>query len=308
MKPEDIVILELSSFQLMGMRVSPNISVITNMFPDHLNVHSSYEEYQNAKKEIYKHQNNEDILVLNDDNEITNKFKNEILKENPAKNIKLFSSLKELSNGYIYDRKDNFIKFIKDGKEEKILYKDDVKLRGIHNYENICAALAATDTLVSREKQVQAIKEFNGVEHRLEFVRELDGVKYYNDSIGTSPASTIAGLNSFDENIILLAGGSDKGLDYTEIGKKISEKVGTLILTGPTGPIIEKATLNAIAENENSVNIIRCNDLEEAVKKAQKVAKTGDVVLLSPASASFDTFKNFMERGEKFKELVNKLN
>ena len=308
MKPEDIVILELSSFQLMGMRVSPNISVITNMFPDHLNVHSSYEEYQNAKKEIYKHQNNEDILVLNDDNEITNKFKNEILKENPAKNIKLFSSLKELSNGYIYDRKDNFIKFIKDGKEEKILYKDDVKLRGIHNYENICAALAATDTLVSREKQVQAIKEFNGVEHRLEFVRELDGVKYYNDSIGTSPASTIAGLNSFDENIILLAGGSDKGLDYTEIGKKISEKVGTLILTGPTGPIIEKATLNAIAENENSVNIIHCNDLEEAVKKAQKVAKTGDVVLLSPASASFDTFKNFMERGEKFKELVNKLN
>lgn len=308
MKPEDIVILELSSFQLMGMRVSPNISVITNMFPDHLNVHSSYEEYQNAKKEIYKHQNNEDILVLNDDNEITNKFKNEILKENPAKNIKLFSSLKELSNGYIYDRKDNFIKFIKDGKEEKILYKDDVKLRGIHNYENICAALAATDTLVSREKQVQAIKEFNGVEHRLEFVRELDGVKYYNDSIGTSPASTIAGLNSFDENIILLAGGSDKGLDYTEIGKKISEKVGTLILTGPTAPIIEKATLNAIAENENSVNIIHCNDLEEAVKKAQKVAKTGDVVLLSPASASFDAFKNFMERGEKFKELVNKLN
>lgn len=308
MKPEDIVILELSSFQLMGMRVSPNISVITNMFPDHLNVHSSYEEYQNAKKEIYKHQNNEDILVLNDDNEITNKFKNEILKENPAKNIKLFSSLKELSNGYIYDRKDNFIKFIKDGKEEKILYKDDVKLRGIHNYENICAAFAATDTLVSREKQVQAIKEFNGVEHRLEFVRELDGVKYYNDSIGTSPASTIAGLNSFDENIILLAGGSDKGLDYTEIGKKISEKVGTLILTGPTAPIIEKATLNAIAENGNSVNIIHCNDLEEAVKKAQKVAKTGDVVLLSPASASFDAFKNFMERGEKFKELVNKLN
>ncbi len=308
MKPEDIVILELSSFQLMGMKVSPNISVITNMFPDHLNVHSSYEEYQNAKKEIYKHQNNEDILVLNDDNEITNKFKNEILKENPAKNIKLFSSLKELSNGYIYDRKDNFIKFIKDGKEEKILYKDDIKLRGIHNYENICAALAATDVLVSRERQVQAIKEFNGVEHRLEFVRELDGVKYYNDSIGTSPASTIAGLNSFDENIILLAGGSDKGLDYTEIGKKISEKVGTLILTGPTAPIIEKATLNAIAENGNSVNIIHCNDLEEAVKKAQRVAKIGDVVLLSPASASFDAFKNFMERGKKFKELVNKLN
>lgn len=306
MKPEDLVILELSSFQLMGMKESPDISVVTNMFPDHLNIHSSYEEYQNAKKEIYMHQNEDGIVVLNDDNEITKKFENEILEANPNKNIKLFSSLKKLENGYFYDREDGFIKFAQGGNIQNIIYKDDIKLRGVHNYENICAALSATDTLAKKEDQLKAITEFTGVEHRLEFVRKLDGVKYYNDSIGTSPASTIAGLNSFDENIVLLAGGSDKGLDYTEIGKKIAEKVGTLILTGPTAPIIEKATLDAKTEN-NNIKIIHCENLEEAVKTARKNAKSGDVVLLSPASASFDAFKNFMERGEKFKEFVNNL-
>lgn len=306
MKPEDLVILELSSFQLMGMKESPDISVVTNMFPDHLNIHSSYEEYQNAKKEIYMHQNEDGIVVLNDDNEITKKFENEILEANPNKNIKLFSSLKKLENGYFYDREDGFIKFAQGGNIQNVIYKDDIKLRGVHNYENICAALSATDTLAKKEDQLKAITEFTGVEHRLEFVRKLDGVKYYNDSIGTSPASTIAGLNSFDENIVLLAGGSDKGLDYTEIGKKIAEKVGTLILTGPTAPIIEKATLDAKTEN-NNIKIIHCENLEEAVKTARKNAKSGDVVLLSPASASFDAFKNFMERGEKFKEFVNNL-
>ena len=306
MKPEDLVILELSSFQLMGMKESPDISVVTNMFPDHLNIHSSYEEYQNAKKEIYMHQNEDGIVVLNDDNEITKKFENEILEANPNKNIKLFSSLKKLENGYFYDREDGFIKFAQGGNIQNVIYKDDIKLRGVHNYENICAALSATDTLAKKEDQLKAITEFTGVEHRLEFVRKLDGVKYYNDSIGTSPASTIAGLNSFDENIVLLAGGSDKGLDYTEIGKKIAEKVGTLILTWPTAPIIEKATLDAKTEN-NNIKIIHCENLEEAVKTARKNAKSGDVVLLSPASASFDAFKNFMERGEKFKEFVNNL-
>ena len=306
MKPEDLVILELSSFQLMGMKESPDISVVTNMFPDHLNIHSSYEEYQNAKKEIYMHQNEDGIVVLNDDNEITKKFENEILETNPNKNIKLFSSLKKLENGYFYDREDGFIKFAQGGNIQNVIYKDDIKLRGVHNYENICAALSATDTLAKKEDQLKAITEFTGVEHRLEFVRKLDGVKYYNDSIGTSPASTIAGLNSFDENIVLLAGGSDKGLDYTEIGKKIAEKVGTLILTGPTAPIIEKAALDAKTEN-NNIKIIHCENLEEAVNTARKNAKSGDVVLLSPASASFDAFKNFMERGEKFKEFVNNL-
>ena len=229
MKPEDIVILELSSFQLMGMTVSPNIAVVTNIFPDHLNVHKSYEEYQDAKKSIYRNQTEEGIVILNKDNEITEKFADEV----KGKTI-FFSSTKKLKNGYVYDREDGFIKKCTNGKCEKILNKNDIKLRGIHNYENICAALAATETVASKEAQIEAVKNFKGVEHRLEFVREIDGVKYYNDSIGTSPASTIAGLNAFDENIILLAGGSDKGLDYKEIGEVIAKKVGTLILTGPT--------------------------------------------------------------------------
>ena len=168
-------------------------------------------------------------------------------------------------------------------------------------------ANTATETIASRENQIEAISEFTGVEHRLEFVKEIDGVKYYNDSIGTSPASTIAGLNAFDENIILLAGGSDKGLDYTEIGEKIAEKVGTLILTGPTAEKIQQATQNALEKLNKHVEIIHCKDLQEAVKTAKEVAKAGDIVLLSPASASFDAFKNFAERGNKFKEYVFEL-
>ena len=301
MKPEDIVILELSSFQLMGMTVSPNIAVVTNIFPDHLNVHKSYEEYQDAKKSIFRNQTEEGIVILNKDNEITEKFADEV----KGKTI-FFSSTKKLKNGYVYDREDGFIKKCTDGKCEKILNKNDIKLRGVHNYENICSALAATETVASKEAQIEAVKNFKGVEHRLEFVREIDGVKYYNDSIGTSPASTIAGLNAFDENIILLAGGSDKGLDYKEIGEVIAKKVGTLILTGPTAQKIEEATKQALSE-EKSIKIIHTNNLEESVKVAKEKAKEGDIVLLSPASASFDAFKNFEERGNYFKTLVNNL-
>lgn len=301
MKPEDIVILELSSFQLMGMTVSPNIAVVTNIFPDHLNVHKSYEEYQDAKKSIFRNQIEEGIVILNKDNEITEKFADEV----KGKTI-FFSSTKKLKNGYVYHREDGFIKKCTDGKCEKILNKNDIKLRGIHNYENICAALAATETVASKEAQIEAVKNFKGVEHRLEFVREIDGVKYYNDSIGTSPASTIAGLNAFDENIILLAGGSDKGLDYKEIGEVIAKKVGTLILTGPTAQKIEEATKQALSEEKN-IEIIHTNNLEESVKVAKEKAKEGDIVLLSPASASFDAFKNFEERGKYFKTLVNNL-
>ena len=301
MKPEDIVILELSSFQLMGMTVSPNIAVVTNVFPDHLNVHKSYEEYQDAKKSIFRNQTEEGIVILNKDNEITEKFADEV----KGKTI-FFSSTKKLKNGYVYDREDGFIKKCTDGKCEKILNKNDIKLRGVHNYENICSALAATETVASKEAQIEAVKNFKGVEHRLEFVREIDGVKYYNDSIGTSPASTIAGLNAFDENIILLAGGSDKGLDYKEIGEVIAKKVGTLILTGPTAQKIEEATKQALSE-EKSIEIIHTNNLEESVKVAKEKAKEGDIVLLSPASASFDAFKNFEERGNYYKTLVNNL-
>ena len=198
-EPDDIIVLELSSFQLMDMDVSPEISIVTNIYPDHLNVHKSYEEYQDAKKNIFKYQTENGLLILNKDNDITYSFS----KEANGKVI-LFSSKEKLENGYIYDRDDETIKIWKDGIRRHILKRTDIKLRGIHNYENICAALAATAPLVSIEKQTEAIKSFNGVEHRLEFVRELDGVKYYNDSIGTSPASTIEGIKEFDENIFSL--------------------------------------------------------------------------------------------------------
>lgn len=301
-QPEDLMILELSSFQLMNMPVSPNISVVTNMFPDHLNIHKSFEEYKDAKKQIFLNQNNDGILVLNKDNELTKNFAKE------AKgNVIFFSSKQMLKDGYVYDRNDKMIKHCINGHCKEIMSKDDIKLRGVHNYENICAALAATQTLVDVKSQVEAIKEFTGVEHRLEFVRELNGVKYYNDSIGTSPASTIAGLNAFEENIVLLAGGSDKGLDYTEIGQTIAKKVGTLILTGPTSEKIENAVNKALEGKEHGIEIIHAENLEEAVNIANKKARSGDIVLLSPASASFDAFKNFMDRGEKFKKFVNNL-
>ena len=222
----DIIVLEMSSFQLMQMDVSPNISLVTNIFPDHLNVHKDMDEYIDSKKNIFMHQNSHDLVVLNYDNEITRNFEKDV-----KGNVVFFSSKEDLNDGYLYDKNSGNIVLCKNGVKTNIINKSDIKLRGIHNYENICAALAVTASLVDIKTQVKAIKEFIGVEHRLEFVREIDGVKYYNDSIGTSPASTIAGLNAFDENIILLAGGSDKGLDYTEIGEKIAEKVGTLILS-----------------------------------------------------------------------------
>ena len=300
MKPEDIVVLELSSFQLMNAEISPHISVVTNIYPDHLNVHKSYEEYREMKKNIFKYQTNQDIVVLNYDNEFTRDFS----KEAKGK-VTFFSSKEKLENGYTYDEKEETIKYCENGVRRHLLKREEIKLRGIHNYENICAALAATAPIIDIETQIQAIKEFCGVAHRLEFIRELHGVKWYNDSIGTSPASTIAGLKSFDENIILLAGGSDKGLDYTEIGQIIAQKVGTLILTGPTSAKIEKAT--KLALKNKKIRIYYCSNMQETVNLANEVAKKGDVVLLSPASASFDLYTNFEQRGNVFRECVSKL-
>lgn len=299
-KPENIIILELSSFQLSDMDISPDISVVTNIYPDHLNVHKSYEEYRESKKNIFKHQSENGIVVLNYDNEFTREF----AKEANGKVI-FFSSKEKLDDGFIYDKADGTIKYCKDGVRRHIMKKEDIKLRGIHNYENICAALAATSSIVDVDTQVKAIEEFTGVEHRLEFVRELNNVKWYNDSIGTSPASTVAGLNSFDEDIILLAGGSDKGLDYKEVGEAIARKVRALILTGPTSEKIENATKQAL--NGKSIEIYYTSNMQESVNLAKEIAKAGDVVLLSPASASFDLYKNFEDRGHQFKDCVNNL-
>ena len=301
MKPEDIVVLELSSFQLMGMEASPDIAVITNITPNHLNIHKDYEEYIDSKKNIFKYQDENGILVLNYDNEITRKC-----KEEANGKVIFFSGKQKLDNGFIVD--DKVIKECEDKIRKHILNTNEVILRGEHNYENIATAIAATKTLVSIEDAVKAVREFKPVEHRLEFVKEINDVKWYNDSVSSSPTRTIAGLKSFDEDIVLIAGGYDKNLDYTPIAKPIIENVKTLILLGQTSGKIFDCVKEELEKQEKELPIYMCETLEETVKLAHKVAKKGQVVLFSPASASFDLFKNFADRGRQFKDLVNKIN
>ena len=299
MKPDDIVVLELSSFQLMNMKVSPEIAVITNISPNHLDIHKSYDEYIEAKKNIFKYQSENGLVVLNYDNDITRKIGEEM-----HSNLVYFSKQK-IDNGYILDG--NVIKRCENGTRRHIVNTEDIILRGVHNYENILAALAATQNLVDIDTQIKVITSFKGVEHRLELVRELDGVKWYNDSIGTSPTRTIAGLNSFDERIVLIAGGYDKHLEYEPLAKPIVDHVDTLILLGQTAEKIHCAVKRELDRQGKTMPIYRCLELEEAVNLARKTAKSGEIVLLSPASAAFDMFKNFAERGKIYKELVNTL-
>ena len=298
--PQDIVVLELSSFQLMGMEVSPQIAVITNITPNHLNIHKDYQEYIDAKKNIFKYQNEDGLLVLNYDNEITK----ECAKEANGKVI-FFSSKTKLDNGYIVD--EDVIKECDDKVRKHILNTEDVILRGNHNYQNIATAIATTSSLVDIETAVKAIKEFKPVEHRIEFVEEVDGVKWYNDSASSSPSRTLSGINAFKEDIVLIAGGYDKNLDYTPLAKPIVDKVKTLILIGQTSGKIYEVVKNELEEENKHLDIYMCETLEETIPIAKKNASKGDVVLFSPASASFDMFKNFADRGNKFKELVRKM-
>lgn len=300
MEPNDIVVLELSSFQLMNMHISPDIAIITNITPNHLNIHKDYQEYIDAKKCIFKNQNEKGILILNYDNDITR----ECAKEANG-NVVFFSSKVKLDNGFIVDG--NIIKECNDKVRKHILNTDEVILRGNHNFQNIATALAATKTLVDTDIAVQAIKEFKPVEHRIEFVKEINGVKWYNDSASSSPTRTISGINAFKENIILIAGGYDKNLEYEPLAKPVVDKVSTLILIGQTAEKIYDVVKNESEKENKKVNIYMCDTLEQTIEIAKKSAKKGDVVLFSPASASFDMFKNFADRGHKFKDLVNKI-
>ena len=300
MRPEDIIVLELSSFQLMGMQVSPNISVITNITPNHLNIHKDYEEYINAKKNIFKYQNEEDTLILNYDNEITRNCE----KEAKGKTI-FFSSKEKLDNGYIVD--EDKIKECEDKLRKHLLDTNYLFLKGVHNYENICAAIAATSSLVDMDTIVTAVKSFHPVSDRIEFVRNIDGVDWYNDSASSSPTRTIAGLNAFKEEIVLIAGGYDKNLDYTPIAKPIIDKVKTLVLMGQTSGKIFDVVKQELEKENKTLDIYMCEDINSAIQTANKNAKSGQIVLFSPASASFDMFKNAVERGKIFKKLVNEL-
>lgn len=298
--PEDIVVLELSSFQLMGMTISPDIAVITNITPNHLNIHKDYEEYMEAKKNIFKYQNENGILILNYDNEITNSCK----KEANGKVI-YFSHKEKLDNGFIVQGK--VIKECEDKVRKHIFNGEEAILRGNHNLENMATAIAATKTLVPIDKAVEAIKEFKPVEHRIEFVREINQVKWYNDSASSSPTRTLSGLNAFDESIVLIAGGYDKNLDYEPLAKTIIEKVSVLLLIGQTAGKIFDSVKEELENQNKKLDIYMCESLEQTINLAQKLAKPKEVVLFSPASASFDMFKDFADRGNQFKNLVNQI-
>lgn len=298
--PEDVVVLELSSFQLMGMDVSPDVAVITNITPNHLNIHKDLQEYIESKKNIFKYQNENGILILNYDNDVTNKCGNEANGK-----VIYFSSKNKLEDGWIVD--DGIIKECTDKLRKHIVNTKDVNLRGMHNYENICAALAATKTFVDTKKAVKTICNFKSVEHRLEYIREINGVKWYNDSVSSSPTRTIAGLNSYEEEIILIAGGYDKNLDYTPLAKPIVEKVKGLILIGDTSAKIFDSVKQELENQGKNIPIYVCEEFKQTVTIAKKIARSGQIVLFSPASASFDMFKNFADRGEQFKKLVNEL-
>ena len=298
--PDDKVVLELSSFQLMGMEVSPSISVITNITPNHLNVHKDYEEYIEAKKNIFKYQDRDGITILNYDNEITRNCSAEVRGK-----VIFFSSKEKLDNGYIVD--DDVIKECDDKLRKHIVSAKELTIRGKHNYENICAAIAATKTLVDISTAIEVIKTFPGVEHRIEFVKEINGVKWYNDSASSTPSRTISGLNAFDEEIVLIAGGADKNLDYTPVAKPILDKVKTLILMGQTSGKIFDAVKEEEEKENKEINIYMVNNLQQAVILAKRYSLPGQVVLFSPASTSFDMFKNMYDRGQKFKDIVNKM-
>ena len=297
MKENDWVILELSSFQLHTMRKSPEIAVITNISPNHLDMHKDYKEYIDAKKNIMLYQNEGDTLIVNADNQVTADIGK---SANGA--VKYFSR-----NGMADVYLDGNI--IKRGIVE-ILNIKDIKIPGMHNVENYMAAIAAVSGLVSKDVIVNVAKTFGGVEHRIELVRTLDGVKYYNSSIDSSPNRTINTLRVFPNKVIMIAGGKDKGIPYDEIGPALAEHVKVLILIGATSDKIQEALDAEINKTGNGkdIEVIRATSYEDAVNTARSKAPDGDVVLLSPASTSFDMFRNFEERGNLFKKIVNELN
>ena len=297
---DDFVVVELSSFQLISMRKSPDVAVVTNVAPNHLDVHKDMDEYVEAKKNVILHQNAFSRTVLNKDNEITNGFKPFVRGQSLS-----FSMETPLKNG-AWLASDGTIHMSYRGIDAPIMHKNDIAILGDHNVENYLAAITAVWGYVSMDAIKKVAKEFMGVEHRIEFVREVNGVKYYNDSIASSPTRTIAGLKAFDRKVWLIAGGYDKHIPYEPMVPYVLEKVEKLLLCGHTAQKIENAVKND--KNYNGTpEIIRVENIAKAVEFANKNAKTGDIVTLSPASASFDSFPNFVARGNYFKELVNKL-
>ncbi len=294
MAQTDYAVVELSSFQLMDMTHSPHIAVVTNLAPNHLDMHRDMEEYVDAKKNVFRFQKPEDVLILNRDNTITASFSGN-------GTTRWFSRLGHTDNGICL----NGDMICRNG--VPVLDKKDIAIPGEHNVENYMAAILAVEGLVDDETVRHVARTFGGVEHRIELVRVKDGVRYYNDSIASSPSRTIAGLKSFKEKVCLIAGGYDKHIPYDVLGPYICKGVKRLYLGGATGPQIRAAAVNCPEYDPNGLEIIDCPDFTAAVMQAAADAQPGDVVLMSPASAAFDQFKNFMERGNYFKKLIKEL-
>ena len=290
MQAEDYAVVELSSFQLMDMTRSPQRAVVTNLAPNHLDVHKDMEEYVQAKKNIFRFQKPGDLLVLNADNAITAGFSG-------AGETHFFS--RKAATNCVWQEGDWIVR-----RGQKVLKVQDILLPGVHNIENYMAAMAAVEGLVSDACICSVAKNFGGVEHRIELVRIKDGVKFYNDSIASSPSRTIAGLRSFSQKVILIAGGYDKHIPYDVLGPEICAHVSRLFLCGATAGKIRTCVE---AQPGQKPEMVDCGDFDSAVQAAARAARPGDIVLMSPASASFDQFKNFMERGDRFKQLVKEL-
>lgn len=286
----DRVVLELSSFQLMTMKQSPQVAVVTNITPNHLDYHKDYQEYIDAKLNIFSHQGENDLVILNLDNPVTA----ECTKR--AKGRVLTFSRKQKADIWLDG---TVIRF----GEEAVLDISDIKIPGMHNVENYMAAIGAVYGDVKKEHIEDCAKNFGGVAHRIEFVREIDGVRYYNSSIDSSPNRTINTLKVFSEPVVLIAGGKDKGIPYDDLGPALADGVKALVLIGATAKIIGEVAKKAAPH----VPAFYVDSYEEAVQTAKNQASGGDVVLMSNASTSFDLFRNFEERGNLFKELVNRL-
>ena len=292
MQAGDLAVVKLSSFQLMDMRRSPHIAVVTNLAPNHLDVHKDMAEYVEAKKNIFRFQKESDLLVLNADNAITAEF--------TGNGATRYFSRKQKADICL-----DGATILRDG--AAVLDTREIAIPGVHNIENYMAAILAVEGLVDDETIRKVAREFGGVEHRIELVRVKDGVKFYNDSIASSPSRTIAGLNSFDQKVLLIAGGYDKHIPYDVLGPVICRQVKKLYVNGATAGQIRQAVEQSAEYTPGNPEIIDCGDFTTAVHRAAADAKNGDVVLMSPASAAFDQFKNFMVRGDYFKKLIKEL-
>ncbi len=293
MKAEDAAVVELSSFQLTQMTQSPHVAVVTNVAPNHLDWHTDMQEYIDAKKNLVAHQNNQDRAVLNLDNDTTVSFASECLAP-----VSYFSRRRKVENGCWLDENGQII-MSKNGADTIVMNVSDIRIPGVHNIENYMAAICAVWGRVEPDKIRSFARAFGGVAHRCELVRERNGVRWYNDSIGSSPSRTIAGLKAFSQKVILIAGGYDKHIPYDPLGPVAAETVKEAILMGATADAIQH-----VLQSHSDLPIHRVSGMEEAVQVANQIAGDGDIVFMSPASASFDMYKNFEVRGNHFKDLV----